>query len=118
MDANGDPLNYTINKTMMRIELPAPLKAGENFTFQVKWYYYLSDRDDPLFDGRGGYEYFPDQDEYIFTVTQWFPRMCVYSDFEGWQNKQFTGRGEFALNFGNYVVKIDVPKDYVIGSTG
>ncbi|MEM6376915.1 MAG: M1 family metallopeptidase [Bacteroidota bacterium] len=118
MDENGDPLQYTVNKTMMRIELPAPLKAGESFTFQIKWYYYLSDRDDPLFDGRGGYEYFADQDEYIFTVTQWFPRMCVYSDFEGWQNKQFTGRGEFALNFGNYVVKIDVPKDYVIGSTG
>ncbi|GAB5552022.1 MAG: M1 family metallopeptidase [Saprospiraceae bacterium] len=118
MDENGDPLKYTVNKTMMRIELPMPLKAGESFTFQVKWYYYISDRDDDLFSGRGGYEYFEDQDEYIFTITQWFPRMCVYSDFEGWQNKQFTGRGEFALNFGNYVVKMDVPKDYVIGSTG
>ncbi|HKK73979.1 MAG TPA: M1 family metallopeptidase [Saprospiraceae bacterium] len=117
-DENDEPLNYFINKTMMRVELPEPLKAGESFTFKVDWYYYLTDRMDPLQGGRGGYEYFEDQDEYIFTITQWYPRMCVYSDFEGWQNKQFTGRGEFALNFGNFVVKMDVPKDYVVGSTG
>ncbi|MEM6376916.1 MAG: M1 family metallopeptidase [Bacteroidota bacterium] len=115
---NGDPLQYSVNKTMMRVELPQPLKSGETFTFNVEWYYNLTDRRDPLQGGRGGYEYFKDQDEYIFTITQWFPRMCVYSDFEGWQNKQFTGRGEFALAFGNYVVKMDVPDDYVIGSTG
>ena len=113
---NGDPLRYTINKTMMRIDLPEPLEAGESITFNVKWYYNISDR--MTIGGRGGYEYFEDEDEYIFTITQWFPRMCVYSDFEGWQNKQFTGRGEFALVFGNYVVKMDVPDDYVIGSTG
>jgi hypothetical protein len=117
-DENDEPLNYFINKTMMRIELPEPLESGESFTFKVDWYYYLTDRMNPLQGGRGGYEYFEDQDEYIFTITQWYPRMCVYSDFEGWQNKQFTGRGEFALNFGNFVVKMDVPKDYVVGSTG
>lgn len=115
-NANGDPLTYKINKTMMRIDLPQPLKSGESFTFNVEWHYYLTNRMEQ--GGRGGYEYFEDQDEYIFTITQWYPRMCVYSDFEGWQNKQFTGRGEFALNFGNFVVKMDVPKDYVIGSTG
>ncbi|MEO0340574.1 MAG: M1 family metallopeptidase, partial [Bacteroidota bacterium] len=117
-DGNGDPLRYTVNKTMMRIDLPQPLKSGESFTFNIKWYYYLTNRTNRLQGGRGGYEYFEDEDEYIFTITQWFPRLCVYSDFEGWQNKQFTGRGEFALNFGNYVVKMDVPDDYVVGSTG
>ena len=70
------------------------------------------------FRGRGGYEYLRTNDNYIFTITQWFPRLCVYSDVEGWQNKQFTGRGEFALIFGNYVVKMTVPDDYVVGSTG
>jgi hypothetical protein len=117
-DENDEPLRYTINKTMMRIDLPEPLEAGEAFTFKIDWYYYLTNRTNPLEGGRGGYEYFEDEDEYIFTITQWFPRMCVYSDFEGWQNKQFTGRGEFALNFGNYVVKMTVPEDYVVGSTG
>ncbi len=115
-DDRGNDLEYTINKTMMRIELPQPLKSGESFSFQVKWHYYITNKSE--MGGRGGYEYFEDQDEYIFTITQWFPRMCKYSDVEGWQNKQFTGRGEFALEFGNYVVKMTVPEDYMVGSTG
>lgn len=68
--------------------------------------------------GRGGYEYFPEDGNYLFTMTQWFPRMCVYSDFQGWQNHQFTGRGEFALPFGNYKVSINVPADHIVGATG
>lgn len=116
-DENGEPLKYTINYTMMRVDLPKPLAPGEKFSFNVKWHYNISDRMGPA-DGRGGYEYFEKDGNYLFTITQWFPRMCVYSDVEGWQNKQFTGRGEFALNFGNYVVKMTVPSDHVVGSTG
>ncbi|MEM1320309.1 MAG: M1 family metallopeptidase [Bacteroidota bacterium] len=117
-DENGKELSYTINKTMMRIDLPQPLKAGEEFVFRVKWYYNLVDRIKGPSRGRGGYEFFDKDDNYIYTITQWFPRMCVYNDVEGWQNKQFTGRGEFTLTFGNYVVKMNVPDDYVVGSTG
>ncbi len=116
LDAVGKPLPYTINQTMMRVELPQPLKPGETFTFQVDWHYYLVDRIN--MGGRGGYEYFEKEDNYLFTITQWYPRLCVYSDFEGWQNKQFTGRGEFALTFGNFVVKMTVPDDHIVGSTG
>lgn len=116
-DANGAPLPYTINKTMMRVDLPEPLKPGERFSFRINWHYYLVDRvNGPR--GRGGYEYFEKDDNYLFTITQWFPRLCVYSDFEGWQNKQFTGRGEFALGFGDFTVRMTVPSDYVVGSTG
>ncbi len=117
-DANDRKLPYTINKTMMRVDLPQPLKPGEIFSFKVKWYYYLVDRISGPSRGRGGYEYFPKDDNYLFTITQWYPRLCVYSDFEGWQNKQFTGRGEFALTFGNFLVKMTVPDDQVVGSTG
>ncbi|MEM0994857.1 MAG: M1 family metallopeptidase [Bacteroidota bacterium] len=118
-DDRGNKLNYTINKTMMRIELPTPLEEGDKFAFRVDWKYNLVEKNNPkIRNARGGYEYFEDQDEYIFTIVQWFPRMCVYSDVEGWQNKQFTGRGEFTLPFGNYVVKMTVPEDYVVGSTG
>jgi hypothetical protein len=116
--ATGKDLKYIINQTMLRIDLPEPLKPGEQFSFYVDWYYYITDRMNPFFGGRGGYEYFEKEDNYIFTITQWYPRLCVYSDVEGWQNKQFTGRGEFALTFGNFIVKMTVPDDHVVGSTG
>ncbi|BAU52728.1 M1 family metallopeptidase [Mucilaginibacter gotjawali] len=115
-DALGKALPYTINKTMMRIDLPASLKPGQHMVFHVKWSYKISDR--MTMGGRGGYEYFPGDGNYLFTMTQWYPRLCVYSDFQGWQNHQFTGRGEFALTFGNFHVQMTVPADHVIGGTG
>jgi Peptidase family M1 domain len=115
-DAMDKPLSHTINKTMMRVELPVVLKPGQKFTFKVEWNYHISDR--MKYGGRGGYEYFPEDGDYLFTMTQWYPRLCVYSDFQGWQNHQFTGRGEFALTFGNFKVQMTVPADHVIGATG
>ena len=115
-DALGKPLHYTINKTMMRVELPAVLKPGQKFIFNINWNYHISDR--MKIGGRGGYEYFPEDGNYLFTITQWYPRLCVYSDFQGWQNNQFTGRGEFALTFGNFKVQMTVPADHVVGATG
>jgi hypothetical protein len=116
-DDNGTPLRHTVNQTMMRVDLPAKLKPGESFSFRVKWNYKIIDRiEGPR--GRGGYEFFEKDGNYLFTITQWYPRLCVYSDVEGWQNKQFTGRGEFALTFGNFVVKMTLPDDFVVGSTG
>lgn len=115
-DVTGKALKYTINKTMMRVELPAPLKAGQRFIFKLDWNYKLADRNSR--GGRGGYEFFPEDGNHLFTITQWYPRLCVYSDFQGWQNHQFTGRGEFALTFGNFKVAMTVPADHVIMSTG
>ena len=80
-DAAGKPLKYTINKTMMRVELPAPLKAGQRFVFKLDWKYKIADRMSR--GGRGGFEYFPEDGNHIFTMTQWYPRLCVYSDFKG-----------------------------------
>lgn len=118
LDEKGAPLKYTINKTMMRVELPETLKPGATFSFQINWHYYLIDRINTISWGRGGYEYFPEDGNYLFTIVQWYPRLCVYSDFEGWQNKQFTGTGEFALTFGNFKVKMTVPADQIVGATG
>ena len=100
----------------MRIDLPKVLNGNSKLKFIVKWQYKMGNR--MTVGGRGGYEFFPEDGNYLFTVTQWYPRMCVYSDFQGWQNKQFTGRGEFALAFGNYKVKMTVPADHIICSTG
>ena len=115
-DAVGAKLKYTINGTMMRIDLPAALKPGQKFTFKLNWTYKITDR--MTVAGRGGFEYFPEDGNYLFTMAQWYPRLCVYSDFQGWQNHQFTGRGEFALVFGNYKVAITVPSDHVVMATG
>src|SRR6187402_2723737 len=115
-DANGKKLSFDINKTMMRIELPAPLKPGQRFTFKLDWDYKIADR--LTRGGRGGYEFFTEDGNHVFTMAQWYPRLCVYSDFQGWQNHQFTGRGEFALTFGNFKVQMTVPADHIIGATG
>jgi hypothetical protein len=115
-DAAGKKLDYTVNKTMMRVELPTGLKSGQAFVFNVGWNYRIGDR--IAQGGRGGYEFFPEDGNHLFTMAQWYPRLCVYSDFQGWQNHQFTGRGEFALTFGNFKVQITAPSDHVIGGTG
>ncbi|MBC6492365.1 M1 family metallopeptidase [Flavihumibacter stibioxidans] len=115
-DALGKSLRYTVNKTMMRVELPAALKPGQKFIFKIDWTYKVTDRMKE--GGRGGYEFFPEDGNHLFTIAQWYPRLAVYSDFQGWQNHQFTGRGEFALTFGNFKVQMTVPADHVVGSTG
>lgn len=115
-DVAGKKLSYTVNKTMMRIDLPVALKTGQKFIFNIDWNYKITDR--MSVGGRGGYEFFPADGNYLFTMTQWYPRLCVYSDFQGWQNHQFTGRGEFALTFGDFKVQMTVPSDHLVGSTG
>ena len=116
VDAQGKPLPYTINFTMMRIDLPSALKSGEKVTFTIDWWYNVNDR--MIDGGRSGLEFFEKEGNYIYTMAQFFPRMCVFDDYEGWQNKQFMGRGEFALTFGNYEVEITVPADHVVAATG
>ncbi len=119
-DASGKALRYTINQTMMRVDLPQPLppKSGK-IVFSVGWNYNIADRlKSTTNNGRGGFELFPEDGNYLYTITQWFPRMAVYDDYNGWQHKQFLGRGEFTLPFGNYTVAITVPSDHIIASTG
>lgn len=116
-DDKNNTLPFVINKTMMRIDLPKALNPGEKFEFFISWSFNIHDRMS-FIGGRPGYEYFEKDGNYIYTMAEWFPRMAVYSDFEGWQNKQFLGRGEFALTFGDYKVKITVPEDHMVAATG
>lgn len=112
----GHYQSHKINYTMMRINLDEPLVSGDSVSFRVKWWFNINDRS--KIGGRSGLEYFEEEDNYLYTIAQFFPRMAVYNDVEGWQNKQFLGRGEFALPFGNYDVKITVPSDHIVGATG
>ena len=115
-DVNGGDLPHTINRTMMRVELPKPMKTGDKFSFNIKWWYNINDhvRD----GGRSGYEYFEENDNRIYVMAQFYPRMAVYNDVEGWQNSQFWGRDEFALPFGDFDVNITVPADHILDGTG
>jgi len=109
-------IDYVINKTMLRIDLDKPLKTGETYTFSIDWWYNINDR--MQIGGRSGFEYFEDNNNYLYTIAQYFPRLCKYNDIYGWQNKQFLGRGEFTLEFGDYEVSITVPSDHLVASTG
>jgi len=115
-DLKGKKLSYKINETMMRIDLSKPLKKGQSFAFKIKYSYNINDR--MKIGGRSGYEYFEEEGNSIYTIAQFFPRMAVYNEVEGWQNKQFLGRGEFALPFGDYKVSITVPSDHIVAATG
>lgn len=114
--ADDEDLDFFVNNTMLRINLEKPLMSGETFEIKMKWWYNINDR--MQIGGRSGYEYFKDEDNYLYTIAQFFPRMAVYSDVEGWQNKQFLGTGEFTLPFGDYDVILNVPEDHIVGSTG
>jgi len=115
-DANGRPLPYTVNQTMMRVDLPTPLAANSQVSFSIKWWYNIPDHTTDR--ARSGYEYFPKDGNRAYVIAQFFPRMAVYSDVEGWQNHQFWGSGEFALPFGDYEVNITVPADHILDGTG
>ncbi len=112
----GKKLNYKIVKTIMRVDLPKPLKSGQSFKFSVDWNYRINNA--RVARGRTGYEYFKDDDNYLYEIAQWYPRLAAYTDVTGWQHKQYLGRGEFTLELGDYEVHITVPADHIVASTG
>ncbi len=115
-DASGKPIPYTVNETMMRLDLAKPLLHGEKISFSIKWWYNINNY--MLDGGRSGYEHFPKDGNNLYILAQFYPRMAVYNDVEGWQHMQFWGSGEFALPFGNFEVNITVPADHIIEATG
>jgi len=115
-DKKGNELSYKIVNTMMRVDLPEGLKPNSRYSFKIKWWYNINDKN--KVGGRSGFTYYEEDGNRVFTIAQFFPRLAVYNEAEGWQHKQFLGSGEFALPFGNYMVKITAPSDHIIGATG
>ncbi len=111
----GVNLPYTINQTMMRVDMPQHLQPGDKFVFSIKWWYNIPEH--TIDRARSGYETFDDGNR-GYVIAQFYPRMAVYNDVEGWQNSQFFGRDEFALPFGNFDVNITVPADHTMDATG
>lgn len=114
--ASGKKLPNAIVGTNMRVDLPEALSTGQTFRFQIDWNYNIPDA--TILRGRGGFEHFEEDGNNIYEVAQWFPRLCAYSDAVGWQHKEFLGSGEFALEFGDYTVRITAPADHVVAATG
>jgi len=114
--ATGQPLAYLVNKTMMRVLPPKPVGSKQKFSFIIEWSYNINDQ--LKLGGRSGYEYFAQDKNYLYEIAQFFPRMAVYDDVNGWQHKQFLGRGEFALTFGDYKMAITVPADHIVAASG
>ena len=115
-DAKGKNLKYTVNRTMMRLELPKPLKTGDKFEFSIKWWYNINEH--TVDRARSGFEHFDEDGNNLYVIAQFFPRLAVYNNVEGWQNMQFWGRSEFALEFGDYKVNITAPADHILNATG
>ena len=115
-DSKGKDLKYTVNRTMMRLELPKPLKTGDKFEFSIKWWYNINEH--TVDRARSGFEHFKEDGNNLYVIAQFFPRLAVYNNVEGWQNMQFWGRSEFALEFGDYKVNITAPADHVLNATG
>ena len=113
---DGSDASFFINQTMMRLNLDKPLASGEKFSFKIKWWYNINNHIEQ--GGRSGFEHFPADGNNSYVIAQFFPRLCVYNNVEGWQNLQFWGRSEFALEFGNYEVNITTPDDHMLGATG
>jgi len=115
-DSTGHTLHSVINDTMMRVDLAQSLAPRASITVNLTWAFNIID-EAPI-GGRSGYEYFPKTDTYQYFIAQWFPRLAAYTDYTGWQHKQFLERGEFTLEFGDYDVELTVPSDHIVASTG
>ena len=115
-EIDGKKLHYKINNTMMLVYLNKSLKSGEQLEFKIKWNYLINNHVPER--TRSGFEYFPEDDNNSYVIAQFYPRLAVYNDVEGWQNYQFWFNGEFALNFGDYNVSITVPDDHIMEATG
>ena len=115
-DGQGRALDYTVVDTMMRVDLPRPLKPDAKQVLSIDWSFNIVE--EQAMGARGGYEHFEETDNYLYFLAQWFPRMAAYTDYTSWQHKAFLGRGEFTLEFGDYDVELTVPADHVVSATG
>jgi len=112
---NNKSADTNLVGTHVRINLDQPLKPGESTLLDIEWAYALVEEN--AVRARNGYETFEDGND-IFLMAQWYPRVTVFSDYEGWHNKEFIGNGEFTLEFGDFEVDISVPSDHVVSATG
>jgi hypothetical protein len=115
VEFDGAPVDFTIDGTLMRIDLPEELESGDSISLDIGFAANLVDAD--AFDARSGYELLEDGTP-IIGLAHWFPRPAAYTDYRGWHVEPFIEQGEMTTEFGDYRVEITVPANYVVASTG
>ena len=106
-------VEYEIYDTRMKVNLPKTLKAnGGELSLKIDFSFlspdYGSDRMGILRTDNGK----------VYTIAQWYPRMCVYDDLNAWNNLPYTGQGEFYLEYGDFNINITVPSDHIVVCSG
>jgi len=105
-------LTYTVNGTLMRVDLARPLPPGGKAVLDVEWYF-------PFLQEIGSRMGISEVDgDFIYEVAQWYPRLAVYDDVRGWNTEQYLGNGEFYLEYGRFDVSITVPASMIVAATG
>ncbi|MEO8582824.1 MAG: M1 family metallopeptidase [Flavitalea sp.] len=104
---------FEISDTRMKINLPKTLKANGGFvTIKIIYSFivpeYGSDRMGRLQTKNG----------WVYEIAQWYPRMCVYDNVQGWNTLPYLGQGEFYLEYGNIYYNLDVPATHIVVGSG
>lgn len=115
VDIAGEPVDFSINGTLMRVDLPEPIGTAEAVTLEIAFAANLVDAD--AYDARSGYEMLADGTP-IIGLAHWYPRPAAYTDYRGWHLEPFIGQGEMTTEYGDYRVEITVPDNFTIASTG
>ena len=110
---DGKPANFIVEDTRMQIRLAAPL-AEKIGTAKIKIAYSFTSPENA--SDRMGIQ--KTKNGAIYTVAQWFPRVCVYDDIEGWNVLPYLGAGEFYLEYGNFEYSINAPASHIVVGSG
>jgi hypothetical protein len=110
---DGKPANFIVEDTRMQIRLAAPL-AEKIGTAKIKIAYSFTSPENA--SDRMGIQ--QTKNGAIYTVAQWFPRVCVYDDIEGWNVLPYLGAGEFYLEYGNFEYSINAPASHIVVGSG
>jgi len=111
--ADGRKATYEIIDSRMRVELPTPLAAGgSTVSLKIDYSYTI-----PEF-GADRTGILPSKNGKVYTVAQWYPRLCVYDDILGWNTEPYTGPGEFYLEYGDFNIEITAPANHIVVAGG
>ena len=112
MNARNQSVKSLIDDTRMQIFLSEPLRTKQKIEISMDFDFLIPSNGS---DRMGMYEA---KDGMIYTIAQWFPRVCVYDDIEGWNTTPYLGAGEFYLEYGDYDFEITVPYNHTVVASG